>query len=382
MSDATNPSPDGPPPRTGLPPSVTVLLGLAAAVVVLAGVSQARSIVGPLAIAAVIVIICSPLRRPFDRRGWPSWISTSLVVALSWAVLLVLAGMLAFATAEFTQLVIAYSGELRATADKLFEFFTSLGLSAQITDALTSMLTPSRIISYATSLGSSIFGILTALFFIFAYAIFMAADAGRFAKATRSFGPSAAPRVRRFAEFNGNVRRYYVVNAAFGLLVAVVDGFALWALGIPAPLVWAILSFVTNFVPNIGFVLGLVPPAILALVVGGPTLMLAVIAVYAIANVLLQVLIQPKFVSDAVSLSLTLSFASVLFWTFIIGPLGAILAIPLTLLVRALILERDPELRWLRWLSGDNAATEHSPRPGSGSGSGSGSGAGSGSALA
>ena len=341
-----------------LAPSLAVLLGLAGAVIVLAGVSHAREVIGPLALAAVIVIICAPVRRPLDRLGWPSWISTSLVVLLSWAILLVLAAMLAFATAEFTQLVIAYSADLRSTADDLFELFTSLGLSDQFTDAITSVLTPSSIVQYATSLGSSILGILTALFFIFAYAIFMAADAGRFAKATREFGPSAAPRVRRFAEFNGNVRRYYVVNAAFGLLVAVVDGFALWALGIPAPLVWAILSFVTNFVPNIGFVLGLVPPAILALVVGGWPLMLAVIAVYAVANVLLQVLIQPKFVSDAVSLSLTLSFVSVLFWTFIIGPLGAILAIPLTLLVRALVLERDPNMSWLRWLSGDNAATD------------------------
>lgn len=350
--------------RGAMPPSLVLLLGLAAAVVVLAGVSFAREVIGPLALAAVIVIICNPLRRPLDRRGWPSWISTTLVVGLSWAILLVLAGMLAFATAEFTQLVIAYSADLRQTADNLFEFFTSLGLSDQFTDAITSVLTPSTIVQYATSLGSSILGIVTALFFIFAYAIFMAADAGRFAKATREFGPSAAPRVRRFAEFNSNVRRYYVVNAAFGLLVAVVDGLALWALGVPAPLVWAILSFVTNFVPNIGFVLGLVPPAILALVVGGWPLMLAVIAVYAVANVLLQVLIQPKFVSDAVSLSLTLSFVSVLFWTFIIGPLGAILAIPFTLLVRALVLERDPGMSWLRWLSGDNAATD-SGRPAS-----------------
>lgn len=339
-----------------LPVSLKVLLGLAAAVVVLAGVSFAREVIGPLALAAVIVIICNPLRKRFDRAGWPSWISTTLVVALSWTVLLVLAGLLAFATAEFTQLVIAYAPELRATADSAFAFFTSLGISEQFTDALTSVLSPSEIVRYATSLGSGMLGVLTALFFIFAYTIFMAADAGRFRRATREFGPSAGPRVRRFAAFNSNVRRYYIVNAGFGLLVAVVDGLALWWLGVPAPLVWAILSFVTNFVPNIGFVLGVLPPAILALVVGGWPLMLAVILVYSVANVLLQVLIQPKFVSDAVNLSLTLSFVSVLFWTLIIGPLGAILAIPLTLLARALILEGDPNMGWLRWLSGDNSA--------------------------
>jgi hypothetical protein len=94
---------------------------------------------------------------------------------------------------------------------------------------------------------------------------------------------------------------------------------------------------------------------VLALMVGGWPLMLAVVAIYCVANVVLQVLIQPKFVSDAVSLSLTLSFFSVLFWTFVIGPLGAILAIPLTLLVRALVLEGDPRTTWLRWLTGDHA---------------------------
>ena len=162
--------------------------------------------------------------------------------------------------------------------------------------------------------------------------------------------------MHRFHVYNWGVRRYYVVNATFGAIVAVIDGLALWAIGVPAPAVWAILAFVTNFVPNIGFVLGLIPPAVLALVVGGWPLMLAVIAIYSVVNVVLQVLVQPKFVSDAVSLSLTLSFFSVIFWTFIIGPLGAILSIPLTLLVRALILEGDPDARWLRWLSGDRDA--------------------------
>ena len=167
--------------------------------------------------------------------------------------------------------------------------------------------------------------------------------------------------VERIRAYNSSVRRYYVVNATFGAIVAVIDGLALWALGIPIPAVWAILAFVTNFIPNIGFILGLVPPAILAFVVGGPPLLLAVIAVYSVVNVVLQVLLQPKFVSDAVDLSLTLSFFSVVFWTFVIGPLGAILSIPLTLLVRDVLLDRDPDARFLRWLSGDARVAQQTP---------------------
>ncbi|HEU0182674.1 MAG TPA: AI-2E family transporter [Agromyces mariniharenae] len=105
--------------------------------------------------------------------------------------------------------------------------------------------------------------------------------------------------------------------------------------------------------PNIGFVLGLIPPAVLALVIGGWPLALVVVLAYSAINVTLQVLIQPKFVSDAVDLSLTLSFFSVVFWAFVIGPIGAILSIPLTLLVRALLVEPDDRAETLRRLSGN-----------------------------
>ena len=109
----------------------------------------------------------------------------------------------------------------------------------------------------------------------------------------------------------------------------------------------------TNFIPNIGFVLGLVPAG-RAGVRGRRS------AAHARRDRGLRGrerraagALQPKFVGDAVDLSLTLSFFSVVFWTFVIGPLGAILSIPLTLLVRDLLLDRDPDARFLRWLSGD-----------------------------
>lgn len=345
-------------PRAPLPSSVTLLLGLAASVVVLAGLYFASELFGPLALAAVIVIICHPLRGPLERWGWPRWAATTAVIAVAWAVLLAMALLLTFAGIEFSKLVVTYAEKLYSTTDEVIAWLATFGLDQQAASALSSIMTPSALLGFATSIGSSTLSVITALFFIFAYVIFMAADASRYRRATTQFGSSARPAMARFAHFNDSVRRYYVVNAAFGLVVAVVDGLALWAMGVPGALVWAILSFVTNFVPNIGFVLGLIPPALLALVVGGWPLMLGVIAVYCVANVVLQVLIQPKFVSDAVNLSLTLSFFSVLFWTFVIGPLGAILSIPLTLLVRALVLERDPNARWLRWLSGDSSVSE------------------------
>lgn len=330
-----------------------ILIGLAAAMLVLAGLYAGRELVAPLALGAVMVIICLPVRKSLERWGWPSWAATMGVIVVAYLVIAALGLMLFYAGVQFVNLVADYIDELRATVQDVLDALAAAGFDQQMTDAASSILQPSSVVNFATSLSNTTIGIFSTIFLVLAYIIFMAADTTRYLRAVELFGPNAGPVAARCAAYCGAVRKYYVVNASFGLVVAAVDGLALWAIGIPAPLVWAILSFVTNFIPNIGFVLGVIPPAVLALVVGGWPLLLAVIAIYSAVNVVLQVLVQPKFVSDAVSLSLTLSFFSVIFWSFLIGPLGAILSIPLTLLVRAIVLEGDPRTRWLRWLTGD-----------------------------
>lgn len=330
---------------------------LATTVVVLAGVYFARSLIGPLALGIVLVVICEPVRRPLDRRGWPRWAGTTAVILVAYLVLAVMGVLLWVGGVQFARLVSDYLDQLRGSLDDFVAWLQSAGFDQTATDAAAEGLDPQTILGLVSSVGGTVVGVLTALFFVVSYIIFTAADAARYSDAERVFGPGRRPVLTRIRRLNRGIRRYYVVNASFGAIVAIIDGLALWALGVPAPIVWAVLAFVTNFIPNIGFVLGLIPPAVLAFVVGGWPLFLAVIAIYAVVNVVLQVLVQPKFVSDAVDLSLTLSFFSVVFWTFVIGPLGAILSIPLTLFVRALVLEGDPGSLWLRWLSGDRSAT-------------------------
>lgn len=336
----------------GLAPGTRMLLTIAAAVVALVGVWLAKDVLAPVAVAAVVVIIAHPVRRPLERRGWPAWAATTVVIAVSFAILGALGALLVVASAQFITMLPDYADEFASVADQLVAALGSLGFHPETASGAFSWLTPEVLISAAYSVADSVLGLATAFFFVLAYVIFMAADAAALGRRGQAFAPRPAVIATRY--FSG-VRRYYVVNASFGLLVAVIDGLILWGLGIPVPIVWAVLAFVTNFIPNIGFVIGVIPPAIFALVIGGWPLALLVIAAYSIVNVVLQVMVQPKFVSDAVGLSMTLTFFSVLFWTLVIGPIGAILCIPLTLLVRALLLEPDKRATNLRALSGDTA---------------------------
>ena len=133
----------------------------------------------------------------------------------------------------------------------------------------------------------------------------------------------------------------------FGLIVAVINVLTLWYLDVPMAITWGVVSFITNYIPNIGFVLGVVPPAILGLVDSGPWTALWVVLSYVVANFVIQSLVQPKFTGDAVGLNTTTTFLCLLFWSTVIGALGTILAVPLTLFVKALLIDSDPRSRWV-----------------------------------
>ena len=95
---------------------------------------------------------------------------------------------------------------------------------------------------------------------------------------------------------HGN-RSYLLVTTVFGGIVAAIDAGFLWLVGVPLPLLWGLLAFITNYIPNVGFIIGVIPPALLALLEGGPQLMLLVIVAYSVINFIIQSVIQPKILA-------------------------------------------------------------------------------------
>jgi AI-2 transport protein TqsA len=137
------------------------------------------------------------------------------------------------------------------------------------------------------------------------------------------------------------------VATIFGAIVATCDVIALWILDIRYAWLWGLLAFITNFIPNIGFVIGLVPPTIIALLDHDIGTAIAVVVVYSVLNFVIQTIIQPRVVGVQVGLSATLSFLSLIVWATILGASGAFLAIPLSLLVKSLLVDVDPEHDWV-----------------------------------
>ena len=329
-----------------LPRIVLVLLVAASLTITLAGLRATASIVGPAFLALVLTITVHPIRRRLVRRGVPEWL-VSLVAVIS-VILLLLSVTFAvlYSMARLAALLPEYAPELNGSLEDAGTSLQDQGLGKEQVEAMTSALDLGKLAGVATDLFQATVGLASGLFFIITVALFMVFDTSGTQRVFDRLHESRPQLVDALANFARGTRAYMGVSAGFGLIVAVIDGVALQLMGVPGAFVWAVLAFVTNFIPNIGFVIGLIPPAILGLLEGGPGLMLGVLAVYSLVNVVVQSIIQPRYVGDTVGLVPTITMLSVVFWGWVLGPLGALLAVPLTLLMRALLIEADASGGW------------------------------------
>jgi AI-2 transport protein TqsA len=348
---------------TVLPRGLLILLGLAAATVSVAGIRAISGILAPTFLGLVLAIAVHPVRRLLRHRHAPSWLSTLTAIALAYAIVLTLVFSLLLAVARLVTLVPTYEDELSSLVDDVSSWLASLGVGQAQSSTLMSSLDLGRLADLLSSVLGGLLEVLSNLFFLGTLLLFVTADAAWFPQRLSEARPVRGELVEAFESFAHGTRAYLVVSTVFGLIVAVIDTGLLWALGLPAPALWGLLAFMTNYVPNIGFVIGLIPPAILALLEGGPGLCLAVIASYSLINVVIQTVIQPKIVGDVVGLSTTMTFLSLAFWTWVLGPLGALLAIPATLFTKALLVDVDTRSVWVRPLISGEAEAAPAPDP-------------------
>jgi AI-2 transport protein TqsA len=333
--------------HAGLPRGVLLLVGLASAVLVIAGMKASADILAPAFFALILTVLAHPLRRWLDR--WmPSWAASAVCIAAVYVGIVLLALAVVVSAARFATLLPEYTDQFHQRVDDAVDWLTNAGVDQTQIDKVASSFDIGQLSGFISDLLGELMGLVSNLFFILSLVLFMTVDGSSFPRQLERARASKPAIVDALEDFSHGTRRYLGVSTVFGLIVAVLDTIALALLGVPLPLLWGLLAFITNYIPNIGFIIGLIPPAILALLEGGPSLMLAVIAVYCVLNVIIQSVIQPKVVGDAVGLSTTLSFFSLVFWTWVIGPLGALLAIPLTLFAKALLVDADPSTQWLR----------------------------------
>ena len=325
-----------------------MLLGAGAAVLVLAGVRSIAWLIGPAFLALIIVIALSPVQSWLRRHNWPAWLTTLVLVVLVVGLLVALSLVVVVSLARLAALLPQYADRADQLLRSLAGSLATYGVGPDQLQGAVSSVSPAKVVALIGALLAGLSATLSSLVFLLCLMLFLSVEAGgidRRLAAVSADRPELSSALRSFAH---GTRSYLLVTTVFGLIVAVLDGLALAIIGVP----WALLAFITNYIPNVGFIIGVVPPALLALLTSGVPEMLVVIGVYCVLNFVIQSLIQPRFVGDSVGLAMTTTFVALVFWAWLLGPLGALLAIPLTLLFKALLVDADPSAGWVTALAG------------------------------
>ena len=330
-----------------------ILIALGGAAVATFGIAAIAGIFGPVFFALVLTICVHPLRVALEKRGVPRGLATGSVITAVTLLLLAFGWAVLVAFTQFADLIPQFKDQIIAGVQNLANWLSTIGINADELHEIASGFDPSTLVGFLGGLIGGLTGWITILVIVFTMLLLMAMDAGLLPTVLKQLYPVRPLTVVSLVAYGTNVRRYMVVTTVLGLAQGFVNWIALLILQVPGAFIWGLLAFVCSFIPNIGYFIAIIPPIIFGALVGGWPTVIAVIVVYGVINGIIQSVIQPRVVGRAVSLSQTITFFSVLFWAVVIGPIGAILAIPLSLLVRLMLVDTNPGMAWIRPMLGE-----------------------------
>lgn len=355
--------PDAPPHQAARVSSL--LLTAAAFVVVVAGLKAAQGLVNPFLLAVFVAVISAPPLLWLEARGLAR--GAALVIVIG-AVVAALAGLSAVAGASIDDFSrnLPYYGE-RLEARLAFAGEALRGLAPGLGSVLPAPaagegtgggaaggldLNPAWVLEFAGELFNGLGAVLTDAFLILLTVVFILLEASSFSGKLSAIAGGAKGRARAgFDAFAATVRRYLAIKSLMSLGTGLAVGAWLWLLGVDYPVLWGLLAFLLNYVPTIGSVIAAVPAVLLAFVQLGPGAALWSAAGYLFVNVLFGNVVEPRFMGRGLGLSPLVVFLSLVFWGWVLGPVGMFLSVPLTITAKIALATGD-DTRWLAVLLG------------------------------
>ena len=334
--------------------STKALIVLAAIVIVLAGIKTASSIVVPFLLSVFIAMACTPIIQWASRYKVPKGFSILLVILIIVVFGFMLAGLVGQSMNEFSNKLPHYKAQLV----EQFSWITAQLAHFNIAidkDQLLSYLDPGVAMGVATDLLSSLSGVLTNFLLILLTVIFMLFEADSVPKKIHIALDDPQMRMRQVDKVLASVKNYLVIKTAVSLATGLVVGLWLYVLGLDHFLLWAVVAFLFNFIPNIGSIIAAVPAVLLAIVqLSLPEAGLVALG-YVVVNMVMGNVVEPRFMGRGLGLSTLVVFLSLIFWGWLLGTVGMLLSVPLTMIVKIALESREDTL-WLALLLADDKA--------------------------
>ncbi|MCF2949935.1 AI-2E family transporter [Paraglaciecola aquimarina] len=328
--------------------SIKALLVLASLVVILAGVKAATAIVVPFLLSVFIAMACSPIITWANQYKLPRAVAVIIVILLIVSLGLVLAGLVGQSMNEFSQNMPKYREQLVQEFAWVIGQLDSFNISID-KQQLLSYLDPGAAMNMASNLLSSLGGVLTNFLLILLIVVFMLFEAESIPKKIHIALDDPNMKMQQIDKFLVSVKNYLAIKTLVSLGTGLVIGIWLYVLGVDHFLLWAVLAFLLNYIPNIGSIIAAVPAVLLAFVqLGAASAGLAALG-FVVSNMVMGNVVEPRYMGRGLGLSTLVVFLSLIFWGWLLGTVGMLLSVPLTMIVK-IGLESSPDTRWVAQL--------------------------------
>lgn len=321
------------------------VLTLAGIALLLALLRMSADIVAPFLLALFIAIIAASPVDWLKQRGVPGTWSIVIVVVAVVVLLVLCALMLGTSVAQFSEALPGYQARLDELTNRLSVWLATKGIDTTDVGVLDA-LDPSAIMGFANSLISGIGDALSNAFLIMFIVLFMLAEASGFPRKLAAMDSDGSGKnLQYIADIVQGVNRYVSAKTVVSLVTGILIWIGLELVGLDFAPLWGFLAFLLNFVPNIGSVLAAVPAVLLAMLLLDPTGVLIVIAIYLVVNTVVGNVLEPTIMGKRVGLSVLAVFLSLVFWGWMFGPVGMLLSVPLSMVVK-FAAGANPQTRW------------------------------------
>lgn len=348
---------------TSLRDTVLTLVGI----LLLLGIARyASAIVVPFLLALFIAIIASTPVNWLKNRGLSSILSVGIVLLVAIVLLLLVSVMLGKTMVQFNEALPGYQEKLNGLTGKITALLLEKGVdieSAGTFDALD----PAVVMTFANTLLTGLADVFGNIVLIMFTAMFMLFDVLDFPRKMKAVEGSGSEKIlEQIALLVKSTNEYTVIKAIISLGTGLLIYLGLKLVGLDFALLWAVIAFLLNFVPNIGSILAAVPAVLLALVQLGPANTLFVIAIYGVVNTIMGNVVEPKVMGKRLGLSTLAVFLSLVFWGWLFGSVGMLLSVPLTMAVKFAAMN-NPQTKWFGVLlspAPDESESPPAPRKG------------------
>lgn len=322
--------------------------------IIIAAMKAAAPILVTLLLSIFITIICEPPVVWMRSKGVPNIfaiLAILLAIIVVWVLLVIYVGA---SVNDFTKSLPDYENKWSVLLKQLSTWAAQFGIEFKA-DQIKTYLDPGMAMNFVSKTFASLSDALANAFVILLIVIFMLMEATSLPmKITAAFGQDAKKALGKMSEVAHGVNRYLAIKTVVSLVTGAVIAVWLAILGLDYPLLWGLLAFMLNYVPNIGSIIAAVPAVLLALIQLDLSSTLLVAAGYMTTNIVMGNVVEPRIMGRGVGLSTLVVFLSLIIWGWVLGPIGMLLSVPLSMVIK-IVLDSNDQTRWLAILLGSES---------------------------